>query len=361
MKALGTRTLSVKSSFITVKRSWEIRLRGFLAAEALIWLSLLAYHSISYYRGFLGSTAQSAVVYLAFIYSLYSLGFYLLASLDKVKQSKALLVATALKKILRGIAQFVKNGPKDYTHPLSQISKTEKRALLFSIVKFYFIPMMLTFLVGNYDSFRGALNGLGPVNQLFTVGNFNNLVYPMFFALFLVIDTGFFAFGYIFESGRLKNSLRSVEPTILGWLVLLLCYPPFNGLVGNYVPWYGNDYASFASPTATFWLRLVALLLMGFYASASVALGPKASNLTNRGIVDYGAYRIVRHPAYISKNLAWWISLLPVLSLPAIGGMLVWSFIYFMRAITEERHLSADPDYVAYCKKVKYRFIPGLI
>ena len=39
-------------------------------------------------------------------------------------------------------------------------------------------------------------------------------------------------------------------------------------------------------------------------------------------------------------------------------GSIVWTFIYYMRAMTEERHLSLDPDYREYCKKVKYRFIP---
>ncbi len=358
---METRTLSLKASFFGAKIYWRIRLKGLLSTQLLIWLSLIAYRYLSYYKGFLSSSTQTILFYLAIMYALYALGFYLLAPVEKVRTSKGPLAIAALQSLAVGIAQFVKTGPRDYTHPLSRISRIEKRALLFSIVKFYFIPMMLNFLISNYDSFRQGIDGLGPVSQLFTINNFNFLIYPMLFSLFLVTDTGFFAFGYIFESSRLKNSLRSVEPTILGWLVLLLCYPPFNSLVGNYVPWHANDYASFASPTATFWLRLGGLLLMGFYASASVALGPKASNLTNRGIVDYGPYRLVRHPAYISKNLAWWISLLPVLSLPAIGGMLVWSFIYFMRAITEERHLSADPDYVVYCKKVRYRFIPGLI
>jgi protein-S-isoprenylcysteine O-methyltransferase Ste14 len=40
--------------------------------------------------------------------------------------------------------------------------------------------------------------------------------------------------------------------------------------------------------------------------------------------------------------------------------MAFWSFIYFLRAITEERHLSNDPEYVAYAQKVRYRFIPGV-
>jgi len=32
--------------------------------------------------------------------------------------------------------------------------------------------------------------------------------------------------------------------------------------------------------------------------------------------------------------------------------------IYYMRAMTEEKHLEIDPDYLEYKKKVKYKFIP---
>jgi protein-S-isoprenylcysteine O-methyltransferase Ste14 len=71
---------------------------------------------------------------------------------------------------------------------------------------------------------------------------------------------------------------------------------------------------------------------------------------------------VVRHPAYVAKNVFWWLSLLPiVMDKPmAIVYMTGWSFLYFLRAVTEERHLRLDPDYVAYCEKVKYRFIPKL-
>ncbi len=41
--------------------------------------------------------------------------------------------------------------------------------------------------------------------------------------------------------------------------------------------------------------------------------------------------------------------------------MLIMSGIYYARAITEERHLSRDPEYQLYMKKVPYRFIPGVL
>ena len=104
------------------------------------------------------------------------------------------------------------------------------------------------------------------------------------------------------------------------------------------------------------------VLLLFVYTWASVSLGTRASNLTNRGIVAKGAYKIVRHPAYIAKVTAWWVMLIPLLSNNpmVVTGMFVWTIIYFLRAVTEERHLSQDADYVAYCQKVKWRFIPGV-
>jgi protein-S-isoprenylcysteine O-methyltransferase Ste14 len=43
-----------------------------------------------------------------------------------------------------------------------------------------------------------------------------------------------------------------------------------------------------------------------------------------------------------------------------VWGFIGWGTIYFLRALTEEKFLMRDPDYVAYCRKVKYRFIPGI-
>jgi protein-S-isoprenylcysteine O-methyltransferase Ste14 len=52
--------------------------------------------------------------------------------------------------------------------------------------------------------------------------------------------------------------------------------------------------------------------------------------------------------------------LISIASLPAILSMDVWSLIYHVRSITEERHLGRDPTYQEYMKKVKYRYIPKI-
>ena len=115
------------------------------------------------------------------------------------------------------------------------------------------------------------------------------------------------------------------------------------------------------------------LVAMAIYSWASIALGFKASNLTNRGIVSRGPYSLVRHPAYAAKNLAWWIGAMPALmvwfasgdaraALYSVLAMCGWTAIYALRALTEERHLLlADNGYAEYMRRVRWRFIPGVV
>ncbi len=102
-----------------------------------------------------------------------------------------------------------------------------------------------------------------------------------------------------------------------------------------------------------FGVSLVALTAI--YAWATVAFGFRFSNLTHRGILTHGPYAISRHPAYLSKNLFWWLSTLPFFTTGSwVDGaratiiLAIVSGIYFWRAKTEEWHLGADPDYQAY-------------
>jgi protein-S-isoprenylcysteine O-methyltransferase Ste14 len=186
-----------------------------------------------------------------------------------------------------------------------------------------------------------------------------------------VVDVLLFAVGYGVEHPWLQNEIRSVEPTLLGWLAALLCYPPLTWLALNALGWFSSEDPQFRSPTVQVAAAAAMLLGIGVYAWATLALGLRASNLTNRGIVTTGPYRWIRHPAYVAKNLSWWIGATPLFVtfactdpwrvVPAILGTAAWSGIYVLRALTEERHLGSDPDYQAYRSRVRSRFIPRLV
>ena len=102
------------------------------------------------------------------------------------------------------------------------------------------------------------------------------------------------------------------------------------------------------------------VLLFAIYASATVAFGFKFSNLTNRGVISRGPYRFIRHPAYVTKCTAWWLEHLPTMTITKAFFLTLLCCVYALRAWTEERHLSMDPEYRAYKRKVPWVILPGV-
>jgi protein-S-isoprenylcysteine O-methyltransferase Ste14 len=177
--------------------------------------------------------------------------------------------------------------------------------------------------------------------------------------LLYMVDVAFGVTGYIFTSRALDAHIRSSNPYMWGWIFALICYPPFI-LMGRGGP---LDYRSqfdwhewLAGSDVLLVLWGVALVtLNAVYVWGSVVFGPRFSNLTHRGILTNGPFRFFKHPAYLAKNLNWWLAYLPFLTtmgpLDAARNCLLLlgvNFIYYMRARTEEWHLMEDPDYRAY-------------
>jgi protein-S-isoprenylcysteine O-methyltransferase Ste14 len=257
-----------------------------------------------------------------------------------------------------------------------ELPADERVGLLSVLLKAFFAPLMVVWLFDHTALM--LVHGSEFVAQWGDPGTgwldlFNAHGFWFAFKVILFLDVFFFTLGYLIELPVLKNEIRSVDPTLLGWGVALACYPPFNGMTAMiFGGGYSADFPQFDHPAVHLTANALLLVLMAIYTSASVALNFKASNLTHRGIIAHGPYRYIRHPAYVCKNLAWWIGLMPALlvalgtsptaTLMTFGSMFGWSVIYYMRALTEEDHLrSVDGEYDAYCQKVKYRFIPGVI
>lgn len=181
--------------------------------------------------------------------------------------------------------------------------------------------------------------------------------------LFLV-DVQIGTVGYLLTFRPLDAHIRSGNPLLAGWVAALLCYPPFVwGTMGradvmgytagtaDWAHWLGGS-----TPLLWVWAGLL-VFLTGVYAWATFAFGIRFSNLTYRGVLTNGPYRFTRHPAYLSKNLFWWCSVMPFLvtngSLTDVvrntAMLALVSAIYFWRAKTEEAHLLAeDAKYRAY-------------
>lgn len=344
-----------QQSIVIAKRN--IRWLSFVLADiTLIWGAYCVYAFNAWYAGFLQHDSLLALYAVAVMYSAGCIVANVKNRNNDNANSPGNIFFISLGQMFAALVQ------PGVSKPFA--SAAQKKYFLFILVKLFFIPVMVQFAVSNgYDMAhevkRVLKTGMDGTFMLW----FNNIFFPLAITAFFLTDTLFFTFGYLFESEKLGNRIRSVDATWSGWLVALVCYPPFNTVLTGFAPQYSNMYAYFdQSITGTFAIRVAVVLLIGVYVWATVSLGAKASNLTNRGIVSRGAYRFVRHPAYISKVAAWWVTLIPLLggNPMVVTGMAVWTVVYFLRAVTEERHLSQDPDYVQYCAKVKWRFIPGI-
>ncbi len=172
------------------------------------------------------------------------------------------------------------------------------------------------------------------------------------------IDLAFALSGYVFASNDLAPTVKSTQTLVLGWIVCILCYrpafvhwPAFGAVVGNEIGWP----RTLTATPLTIIAAAAMLALLGLYVSATVAFGLRFSNLSNRGVVTSGPYRLMKHPAYFAHvGNAWIIGLV---LLPAAGidlGLahilvpMAFTILYRLRAVTEEKHMSEDSDYVAY-------------
>ena len=80
----------------------------------------------------------------------------------------------------------------------------------------------------------------------------------------------------------------------------------------------------------------------------------------DRGVKTLGLYTFVRHPMYLGYIISHAGFLLAA---PSVWNAAVYAVTWALlvgRIFLEERLLSLNPDYRAYCGKVRYRLIPSL-
>ena len=220
-------------------------------------------------------------------------------------------------------------------------------------VKAFFLAFMLSIVpfgfrdIVNMDFAAEAQNPVWLTNALVTAR--------------VLVDVQIATVGYLLTMKPLDAHIRTANPYLAGWLAALICYPPFvlmnqGGPLDYHVA--TSDWAYwFEGQTALLYIwGAILVVLTAIYAWATMAFGLRFSNLTNRGIITNGPYAWTKHPAYLSKNAYWWLATMPFLVTSgsftdmvrntALLGLV--SAIYYWRARTEEKHLLADPDYVAY-------------
>ncbi len=221
------------------------------------------------------------------------------------------------------------------------------------LLKSYFLPLMV-----------GSL-----YYSLLNITEAWRFAYTFPVAIILVSDCAFLVdsavatAGYSLESGKWGAPIKAVETSVMAWIFCLACYPPANKVTGAFIS--GRFFAQYrlftpGSPIGKA-VSVIAVFFLIVYVWGIVTQGLRFANLTYRGTISRGPFSVIRHPQYAAKLTGWFFEWLPFFGSPLnILFYFGWVGIYIGRAITEERFLSQFEDYREYCKKVKWRFIPGV-
>lgn len=286
-------------------------------------------------------TATLAILPLAFGPTIY--GFLQLATLLWPILLAGLVAYIFYPRIqgprdLELVGMWIRNGGRD---------RLPLESLRGQLIKAFFLPLMTSF----------SYSWIADANP----GRWFEDPHWYFFAIaaLYAVDTIFATIGYLSTSTRLGSDIRSTNPYALAWASALVCYPPFFQWLQDFGFNYrdGLIWSHWISEKGVLYYAWggAIIALTGIYALSSVVFGIRFSNLTNRGIITHGPYRFTKHPAYICKNVSWWLISVPFLSTSGVKFavascviLLCINCIYYMRAKTEERHLMHDPVYRAY-------------
>ncbi|ALF59957.1 methyltransferase family protein [Psychrobacter urativorans] len=232
-----------------------------------------------------------------------------------------------------------------------------QKFLLKTAVKIVFVPFM-------YSGFLGNLSIL-----LNTAWHFNSgAVSLLLFNFGVSIDMLIGIFGYLFSSAIINNQIIDTDSNFLGWLFALLCYPPLVWIMRQV-----NDQQDslvwnqlIPQDNILYWILFIIInMTWVVYWLATFEFGMTFSNLSYRRLIDKGVYRYSKHPAYIAKNIYWWLYTLPFMGVAFISvewwknilGLTFVSLIYYGRAKSEERHLMKFPEYRQYCSDIEKKGI----
>jgi len=227
----------------------------------------------------------------------------------------------------------------------------QRNWLLMWGVKIIFIPLMYSWLVL-------ATNELLHITWSTNPGLIVTALFMLGLSIDLLVATG----GYLLASRLLGNEVLSTDRHWLGWLSCLICYPPLVFILHEVkkqtddIDW--SQWLLPSEPLYWFWAAAITSTWLVYWIS-TLHFGLRFSNLSWRGLIDTGPYRYTKHPAYISKNIYWWLHTVPFVGVASqldllrnLLGLSFVSLVYYLRAKTEERHLMAFPEYRTYSQHI---------
>ena len=352
-------------------------LRHYISAIFVYGAALLFITFSPYFRNLLSVSfyGRAAIEIYWYIYAGYLL---LLVPVCFVIRPRSLWISTPIRvtgylgRVARMVIKPSQRKAEDSLRP----SYVETHAIIFVLIKTFYGPLTVFGIIENYNTAIPLIEILaGNTSRVV----FFDAIYRLFYAFVFFAEAFVYAIGYHTDSKLFGNKVRYVETNPFHIFVCLACYAPFSLATMQFLGASFHDpymiWAGDINHPMTWVLRGIGMIFLLGFLSSGLALFTKASNLSNRGIVTGGGFRFVRHPGYSSKIMFWILTFLPTFipnttaqifswkgyilyCIVTVLGFFGWATLYFLRGITEERFLMRDPEYVEYCKKVKYHFIP---
>jgi len=107
--------------------------------------------------------------------------------------------------------------------------------------------------------------------------------------------------------------------------------------------------------------NVLVLISVAIMIWARVSLGRSIGYVpADRGIITSGPYRFVRHPIYSGLFVTLFAFTLRAYSALSLLLILVIVGLFILKSVIEERFLRDNPEYAAYMKQVRYRWVPGV-
>jgi len=309
------------------------------------------------------------------LYILFAYPILLKRKPESILNSRSLTIINYIKKQFKKAANI--------TERLNNITpnEEEKQAFVIMFVKTFFSVIGLNLLCNKYlpmigydidfmkTMFEQAAQYSLNSGIFMAIAQYIEDTQDMWLTIMFTITTTVLTFSYLTETRVFGNKIKYADTTPMGILSCLMCYYPLIILTNKLLPLNQKELIPLENITIRTIVYVVVLLANLGILIATLKLGTKSGNLTNRGIVTGFPYNIVRHPDYSMQILYIVATSVPVYLMPDIStgvkilgttGIILWIYLYYLRAITEERNLIKDEKYAEYTQKVKYRFIPKI-
>jgi protein-S-isoprenylcysteine O-methyltransferase Ste14 len=233
--------------------------------------------------------------------------------------------------------------------------ETDIKTYLKSVpVRVYFLPIMYGFFLDQLSSFSHL-----------SFDTPEKLVLSYSTCVFF-IDVVISIMAYALPLSIFGIRQWGVDYSMKGVFFTVVCYPPFWWIIDSRYVGHDDRYSwsSWLSSYPVFsWIwAFFIVMALSLYISAVLSLGFRFSNLIYKGLCDKGVYRYMRHPQYTGKILYYWLIAVPFVSrtgnikeiIYGILGLSIVSYVYYMRAKTEESFLMQYSEYFKYSSCVPF-------